>query len=109
MTIHIDYDREENKIELILESQGNVIRTLEQITGKNEKEKLNVPRFPHLHILQSKNFKFPAFFDKIVKKGLSLLLVGIEPQSPGWQVTILATIPQSPAVWFDEVSWTYLF
>ena len=28
MTIHIDYDREENKIELILESQGNVIRTL---------------------------------------------------------------------------------
>ena len=82
---------------------------LEQITGKNEKEKLNVPRFPHLHILQSKNFKFPAFFDKIVKKGLSLLLVGIEPQSPGWQVTILATIPQSPAVWFDEVSWTYLF
>ena len=56
---------------------------LEQITGKNEKEKLNVPRFPHLHILQSKNFKFPAFFDKIVKKGLSLLLVGIEPQSPG--------------------------
>ena len=56
---------------------------LEQITGKNEKEKLNVPRFPHLHILQSKNFKFPAFFDKIVKKGLFLLLVGIEPRSPG--------------------------
>ena len=28
MTIHIDYDREENKIESILESQGNVIRTL---------------------------------------------------------------------------------
>ena len=28
MTIHIDYDREENKIELILDSQGNVIRTL---------------------------------------------------------------------------------
>ena len=28
MTIHIDYDREENKIELILKSQGNVIRTL---------------------------------------------------------------------------------
>ena len=28
MTIHIDYDREENKIELILESQGNVISTL---------------------------------------------------------------------------------
>ena len=30
MAIHIDYDREENKIELILESQGNVIRTLIQ-------------------------------------------------------------------------------
>ena len=29
MAIHIDYDREENKIELILDSQGNVIRTLE--------------------------------------------------------------------------------
>ena len=28
MTIHIDYDREENKIELISDSQGNVIRTL---------------------------------------------------------------------------------
>ena len=28
MTIHIDYDREENKIELILKSQDNVIRTL---------------------------------------------------------------------------------
>ena len=31
MTIHIDYDREENKIELILYSQGNVISTLEEI------------------------------------------------------------------------------
>ena len=29
MTIHIDYDREENKIELILDSQSNVIRTLQ--------------------------------------------------------------------------------
>ena len=28
MTIHIDNDREENKIELILYSQGNVISTL---------------------------------------------------------------------------------
>jgi len=28
MIIHIDYDREENKIALILASQGNVIRTL---------------------------------------------------------------------------------
>ena len=28
MTIHIDYDREENRIELILISQGDVIRTL---------------------------------------------------------------------------------
>ena len=28
MTIHIDYDREENKNELFLDSQGNVIRTL---------------------------------------------------------------------------------
>ena len=28
MTIHIEYDREENKIELILDSQSNVIRTL---------------------------------------------------------------------------------
>ena len=28
MTIHIDYDREENKIELILASQSNMIRTL---------------------------------------------------------------------------------
>ena len=28
MTIHIGYDREENEIELILDSQGNVIRTL---------------------------------------------------------------------------------
>ena len=29
MANHIDYDREENKIELILDSQGNVISTLE--------------------------------------------------------------------------------
>ena len=29
MAIHIDYDREENKIELILDSQGNVISTLQ--------------------------------------------------------------------------------
>ena len=28
MAIHIDYDREENKIELILDSQGNMISTL---------------------------------------------------------------------------------
>ena len=28
MAIHIDYDREENKIEFILDSQGNVISTL---------------------------------------------------------------------------------
>ena len=28
MTFHIDYDREENKIELILDSQCSVIRTL---------------------------------------------------------------------------------
>ena len=28
MTIHIGYDREEDKIELILPSQGNVISTL---------------------------------------------------------------------------------
>ena len=28
MTIHIDYDREENKIESILASQTKVIRTL---------------------------------------------------------------------------------
>ena len=28
MANHIDYDREENKIELILDSQGNVISTL---------------------------------------------------------------------------------
>ena len=28
MTIHIDYDREENKIESILASQSNVIRIL---------------------------------------------------------------------------------
>ena len=28
MIIHIEYDREENKIELILDSQSNVIRTL---------------------------------------------------------------------------------
>ena len=33
MTIHTDYDREENKIESILASQSNVIRTLE--TCKN--------------------------------------------------------------------------
>ena len=32
MTIDIDYDREENKIELILDSQGNVISTLGNIT-----------------------------------------------------------------------------
>ena len=31
MTIHIEYDREENKIELILDSQSNVIRTLGNI------------------------------------------------------------------------------
>ena len=30
MTIHIDYDREENKIELILDSQSNVIKTLQE-------------------------------------------------------------------------------
>ena len=30
MTIHIDYDREENKIELVLASQGNLISTLGQ-------------------------------------------------------------------------------
>ena len=35
MTIHIDYDREENRIELILESQGNVIRTLVNSFVKN--------------------------------------------------------------------------
>ena len=29
MENHIDYDREENKIELILDSQGNMISTLE--------------------------------------------------------------------------------
>ena len=51
--------------------------SLEQITGKNEKEKLNVPRFPHLHILQSKNFKFPAFFDELVKKGLLFASTGV--------------------------------
>ena len=28
MAIHINYDREENKIELILDYQGNVISTL---------------------------------------------------------------------------------
>ena len=28
MENHIDYDREENKIELILDSQGNMISTL---------------------------------------------------------------------------------
>ena len=33
MTIHIDHDREENKIELILESQGNVIRTLTELNS----------------------------------------------------------------------------
>ena len=32
MAIHIDYDREENKIELILDSQGNVISTLVMIS-----------------------------------------------------------------------------
>ena len=32
MTIHIGYDREEDKIELILASQGNVISTLDAIT-----------------------------------------------------------------------------
>ena len=31
MTIHIDYDREENKIESILASQTKMIRTLEII------------------------------------------------------------------------------
>ena len=35
MTIHIDYDREENRIELILDSQGNVIRTLVLATNCN--------------------------------------------------------------------------
>ena len=32
MTIHIGYDREEDKIELILASQGNVISTLVHIS-----------------------------------------------------------------------------
>ena len=32
MAIHIDYDREENKIELILDSQGNVISILKSYT-----------------------------------------------------------------------------
>ena len=36
MTIHIDYDREENKIELILASQGNVIRTLSILHEKTD-------------------------------------------------------------------------
>ena len=36
MTIHIDYDREENKIELILESQGNVIRTIDLENFENQ-------------------------------------------------------------------------
>ena len=31
MTIHIGYDREEDKIELILPSQGNVISTLKDV------------------------------------------------------------------------------
>ena len=35
MTIHIDYDKEENKIELILDSQGNEIRTLVLATNCN--------------------------------------------------------------------------
>ena len=38
MANHIDYDREENKIELILDSQGNVISTLTnwQLSFKNQ-------------------------------------------------------------------------
>ena len=36
MTIHIDYDREENKIELFLDSQSNVIGTLKHsVKSKN--------------------------------------------------------------------------
>ena len=35
MTIHIDYDREENKIELILDSQTKMIRTLELLLHLN--------------------------------------------------------------------------
>ena len=33
MKIHIGYDREEDKIELILASQGNVISTLDSLTS----------------------------------------------------------------------------
>ena len=39
MAIHIDYDREENKIELILDSQGNMIRTLKQVAFENGNQK----------------------------------------------------------------------
>ena len=32
MTIHIDYDREENKIQFLMDSQTKMIRTLENCT-----------------------------------------------------------------------------
>ena len=38
MTIHIDYDREENKIESILASQSNMIRTLELLERTTRKK-----------------------------------------------------------------------
>ena len=36
---------------------------LEQITGKNEKEQLNVQRILTIAYPTMKNFKYPAFFD----------------------------------------------
>ena len=47
MAIHIDYDREENKIESILDSQGNVISTLKPFYGsvksiRNRSEKFGL-------------------------------------------------------------------
>ena len=38
MTIHIDYDREENKIQFLMASQTKMIRTLEIYTAE-----INVP------------------------------------------------------------------
>ena len=51
MTIHIDYDREENKIESILASQSNVIRTLTNVVYPKQ---LLVSFFLNLRTLEEK-------------------------------------------------------
>ena len=59
MTIHIDYDREENKIESILASQSNVIRTLDKFFLYSNR----MYQFFCLLILRCPIFKILAFMN----------------------------------------------